>query len=61
MGAEGSIGTLTYKQIIMQKQRQQAKEGVRISGYDRFKQNGGKNKEKKQVKDNEPSINTQVQ
>ena len=58
MGAEGSIGIPTYKQIIMQKQRQQAKEGVRISGNDRLKQSSGKNKEKTQVEENEPSSNT---
>lgn len=57
MSAEGSIGTPTYKQIIMQNQRQQAKEGVRITGNDRLKQSGGRNKGKTQVEDNDTSSN----
>jgi len=36
MGAEGSIGTPSYKQIIMQKKKKNVREGVRISGYDAF-------------------------
>lgn len=60
MGIEGSIGTPSFKQIIMQKQRQKVQEGVKISGYDSFKQSGGKNKGKKQVEDNESRSNTQI-
>ena len=46
MGAEGSSGTPTFKQIIMQKQTRNMKEGVRISGMDSKTQNGRKNKGK---------------
>lgn len=47
MGAEGSSGTPTFKQIITQKQRPNLKEGVRIGGMDSKMQNSRKNKEKK--------------
>lgn len=55
---EGSIGSPSFKQIFMQKETTQ--EGVRISGYERLKQNSGKTsrKDKKGVK--EPSSNPQI-
>lgn len=60
MGAEGSIGTPLYKQIIMQKQKKNMREGVKISGYDGFKQPGGTNMKKKQAEDNDQDSNTEV-
>jgi len=60
MGAEGSIGTPTFKQITMQKQQKEMKEGVRISGYDGFNRNSGTNKKKKQVEDKDLDSSTEV-
>ena len=58
MGAEGSSGTPTFKQIIMQKQRQN-KKGVRISGLDNNKQNDRRNKEKIQGETDNPNSPTE--
>lgn len=58
MVKEGSIGIASFKKIVMQ--NEVAQEGVRISGYDRLKQDSGKNKEKRQKGAKEPSSNRQV-
>ena len=58
MGAEGSSGTPTFKQIIMQKQSQNKKEGVRIFGLDNHKQNDRRNKEKIQWETDKPDSTT---
>lgn len=60
MEAEGSMGTPSFKQIIMQKQRKNVSVGVRITGYDGFKQPGGTNKKKIQAEGNDQDSNTEV-
>eukprot|EP00253_Pinus_taeda_P012372 PITA_12372 len=58
MEVEGSMGTPSFKQIIMQKQRKNVR-GVRVTGYDGFKKPGGTNKKKKQAKGNDQDSNTE--
>ena len=60
MEEEGSIGTPNFKQIIMQKQQKEGRQGVRIPGYDGVNQNGGTNKKKKQVEDKNLDSSTKV-
>lgn len=59
MGVEGSSGTPTFKQIIMQKQRENKYEGVRISRLDNNKQNDRRNKEKIQGETDKPDSTTE--
>jgi len=54
----GSIGNPSFKQIVMQKQA--AQEGLKITGYDKLKQDNGKSKEKKQKGLRETSSNPKM-
>jgi len=55
---EGSTGTPSFKQVIMQKQK--AQEGFKITGYGERKENSGTSKERKQKLQKETRSNPKM-
>eukprot|EP00253_Pinus_taeda_P024056 PITA_24056 len=59
MGAEGSSGTPSFNQVILQKQQQNIKEGVRIEGLNNRMQNNRKKNDKTPMMSNKTENTTE--
>jgi len=60
MGAEGSSGTPYFKKVILQKQQQNMKQGVRIEGLNNTMQNSRKKKDKTPMMSDKTENSTEV-